>query len=194
MRRALTLAICTFRKDGRCTERYQHTDGPGAPGDVDQLLFMCFGRGARSGAGLRQRISNASRFLAWPQNQELPIHRLSEWSVATASEALQCKTGASRALSSLRWIESAFCTPTFTRSAFVSEQVHRKTGSVAADPPAEAKCPDEEHACGKNWLLTSSCLWFVFVLSPIECFAGATSKGPTVRSVVGSGAWTRGRD
>ena len=54
---------------------------------------------------------------------------------------------ASRASSLLRWIESALGIPSFTRSALPSVQVHRRSGSEAPAPPAEAKCSDEEHVC-----------------------------------------------
>ena len=146
MDRAVAYAGCIFRKFGTDTERYRYAYGPGAPQDAEQLLFLCFRRGARSAAGLRQRVSVASRFLQWANDEQMSVTALTEWGVArwVSLQAQRCKTGAVRAVSALRWVEGAFGILAHSRSSLVIGQLQRGAGDRPQAPPAKARCPDEE--------------------------------------------------
>ena len=178
MRRVLALCKMYFQESmANALSATNVLTALGTPGDADQLSYTRFRRGARSGAVLpqviRQHIASASSSLAWAQHQELPTHKLPEWSVArwVASEALRCETGASRALSSLRWIESAFGFSYVCLHAqhLYRDKVHHKSASAWRPIHQQKhKCPDEGHVC----------LWETLVVehpSPVvRIYAGAT--------------------
>ena len=81
---------------------------------------------------LRGSLANGNK-LGIGQKEKLPIHNLSKWSVG--------RWLASPALSSLRWIESAFGILTCTRPVLVEDAGHWKRGSC----------------CCRWWLETGCC-------------------------------------